>query len=65
MYICIHIYTQTSPRTSRQHSRKYCYSFKHQECIVTARTQDTMKCPDHGDILLSYMAPDTVSCLIC
>ena len=60
-----HIYTQTSPRAARQHSRKYCYAFKHHELIVTARTQDTMQCPIHGDIQLSYMAPDTVSCHIC
>ena len=45
-----YIYTQTSPKTARQHSRKYCCAFKHHECIVTARTQDTMWCPTHGDI---------------
>ena len=44
-----------------QHCHNYCYAFKRNECIVTARNQDTVSCPTHGDISLHFIAPDIVS----
>ncbi len=39
----------------------YAYAFRYNDCVVTARSTDTMFCPAHGDVPLQFMAPDTVS----
>ncbi len=39
----------------------YAYAFRYNDCVVTARNQDTMFCPAHGNVQLQFMAPDTVS----
>lgn len=41
-------------------TRHYKYAFRYNDCVVTARTLNTMFCPAHGEIFLQYMAPDTV-----
>ncbi len=39
----------------------FAYAFRYNDCVVTARNQDTMFCPAHGNVQLQFMAPDTVS----
>ena len=39
----------------------YYYAFRYDDCVVIARTLESMFCPAHGALLLQYMAPDTVS----
>ena len=43
----------------------YYYAFRYEDCVVMARSLDTMFCPAHGNVPLQYMAPDTVSCSHC
>ena len=38
----------------------YYYAFQYNDCVVTARTQNNMFCPAHGNVQLQYTAPDTV-----
>ena len=37
------------------------FGFSYNDCVVSARTLNTMFCPRHGEIDLQYLAPDTVS----
>ena len=60
---------QTRGRPPQQKERRqrlcqdpqFAYAFRYDDCVVMARTPDSMFCPAHGSILLQYMAPDTVS----
>lgn len=53
----------TGHMTSHQElsQEPYAYAFRYNDCVVTARSMDTMFCPAHGDVPLQFMAPDTVS----
>ena len=46
-------------------SRNYCYAFRYDDCVVAARSKDSIDCPGHGTIPLQYLAPDTVSSMEC
>ncbi len=39
----------------------YAYAFRYNDCVVSARSVDSIFCPAHGDVPLQFMAPDTVS----
>ena len=46
--------------TDRREEMIY-YAFQYDECVVQARNVPNMCCPNHQELPLEYIAPDTVS----